>query len=262
MWLVCVSKLAQGLTRFAPYNHKILISIGDGEIRMKFEIEPTLRGSTDDELLQELRRCAAQLGKNTVTMAEFSKISKGHPTTITRRFGSWFKALELANLQSSRSPIGISERDLFDNLKNVWIYLNRQPKYNEIKKPLSKYSAGTYEKRFGSWSKALNQFINWANKDDDRHSNESSKPANSSLILSTQKHKRTRREISQRQRFRVLLNSGFRCHSCGASPIQSPGIELHVDHIIPWSKGGETVDENLSCKCSRCNLGKGNVFEH
>jgi 5-methylcytosine-specific restriction endonuclease McrA len=61
-------------------------------------------------------------------------------------------------------------------------------------------------------------------------------------------------------RFRILLRDGFRCLSCGRSPITSPGVELHIDHIIPWSKGGETIDDNLQCKCKECNLGKGNAF--
>ncbi|MFC2122013.1 HNH endonuclease [Bacteroidota bacterium] len=38
------------------------------------------------------------------------------------------------------------------------------------------------------------------------------------------------------------------------------GIELHVDRILPWSKGRETVQANLETKCKRCNLGKGNAF--
>jgi 5-methylcytosine-specific restriction endonuclease McrA len=33
-----------------------------------------------------------------------------------------------------------------------------------------------------------------------------------------------------------------------------------VDHIVPWSKGGETILENLRTLCSKCNLGKGNVL--
>ena len=32
---------------------------------------------------------------------------------------------------------------------------------------------------------------------------------------------------------------------------------LHVDHVIPWSSGGETIPENLRAACSDCNLGKG-----
>ncbi len=49
--------------------------------------------------------------------------------------------------------------------------------------------------------------------------------------------------------------------SCGASPLKSREVELHVDHIIPWSKGGETEEGNLEAKCSKCNLGKGNAFD-
>ena len=37
----------------------------------------------------------------------------------------------------------------------------------------------------------------------------------------------------------------FTCQSCGASPIKERGVELYVDHIIPWSKGGETEEPNL-----------------
>ena len=61
-------------------------------------------------------------------------------------------------------------------------------------------------------------------------------------------------------RFRILLRDGFQCQSCGASPLRTPGTELHVDHILPWSSGGETVDSNLQSKCSRCNLGKNNAL--
>ncbi|MDE2391146.1 MAG: HNH endonuclease, partial [Rhodospirillales bacterium] len=50
------------------------------------------------------------------------------------------------------------------------------------------------------------------------------------------------------------------CQSCGASPQKERGVELHVDHVLPWSRGGETLEENLRTKCQQCNLGKGNAF--
>jgi 5-methylcytosine-specific restriction endonuclease McrA len=56
-----------------------------------------------------------------------------------------------------------------------------------------------------------------------------------------------------------LQRDRFTCCACGASPALSPGVELHVDHIVPWSKGGETGLENLQTLCSVCNLGKSNV---
>jgi len=30
------------------------------------------------------------------------------------------------------------------------------------------------------------------------------------------------------------------------------------DHIVPWSKGGKSVLENLQMLCTDCNLKKGN----
>lgn len=227
---------------------------------MKFEIKTSLRGVSDEEALNELRQCAKSIGRDTITIAEYEEVGSAHPSFFQRRFGSWTKALEAAGLEQSRSKIGISDDELMNNLKDVWITLARQPSYGEIKKPLSKYSSGTYEKRFGGWTKALEKFVEWANQD--LEETETKKPtSDTSSSQRPKKKKRTNREISERLRFRVLVRDGFRCMSCGASPLSTPGVELHVDHIKPWSKGGETVLSNLQSKCSRCNLGKGNAFE-
>ena len=67
---------------------------------------------------------------------------------------------------------------------------------------------------------------------------------------------KTNRIPSLQLRFQILKRDNFKCCACGASPAKDPDVELHVDHIIPWSKGGETVLENLQTLCSRCNLGK------
>lgn len=229
---------------------------------MKFELEESLRGAPDEELLEDLRRSANALGRKTITMAEYEEVGKTHPSTIQRRFGSWPKALKLAGLQPSRSKIGISDDELFENIKSLWISLGRQPRYTEVKAPNSLFSAGTYENRFGSWSKALGKFVEWVNSDTPNQSQENVEEQ-SSADITTQTplaKRRTRREISDRQRFRILVRDGFRCKSCGASPLIQPGVELHVDHILPWSKGGETTDDNLESKCKQCNLGKGNAF--
>lgn len=229
---------------------------------MKFELEESLRGAPDDELLEDLRRSAKALGRETITMAEYEKVGKTHPSTIQRRFGSWPKALKLAGLQPSRSKIGISDDELFENIKSLWINLGRQPRYGEVKAPSSLFSAGTYENRFGSWSKALARFVEWVNSDAPDQPQENVEEQNAADITTQapSEKRRTRREISDRQRFRILVRDGFRCKACGASPLIQPGVELHVDHILPWSKGGETTDDNLESKCKQCNLGKGNAF--
>ena len=64
------------------------------------------------------------------------------------------------------------------------------------------------------------------------------------------------RKISTKLRYEVLKRDNFKCCACGASPAKDPSVELHVDHIVPWSKGGETTLENLQTLCSKCNIGK------
>ncbi len=70
----------------------------------------------------------------------------------------------------------------------------------------------------------------------------------------------TRRTISSKLRYQVLKRDNFKCCACGASPAKDSSVELHIDHIIPWSKGGETTLENLQTLCSKCNLGKSDLI--
>ena len=65
---------------------------------------------------------------------------------------------------------------------------------------------------------------------------------------------RTGRDPSLRLRWHVLQRDRFTCRACGTSPALSLGVELHVDHIVAWSKGSETVLENLQTLCSVCNF--------
>lgn len=69
------------------------------------------------------------------------------------------------------------------------------------------------------------------------------------------KHK-TKRDASVKLRFDVFKRDNFKCCACGASPAKDVNVELHIDHIFPWSKGGETKMDNLQTLCSRCNIGK------
>ena len=73
------------------------------------------------------------------------------------------------------------------------------------------------------------------------------------------KHK-TPRDVNLRLRFKIMQRDNFKCCVCGASPATNPSVELHIDHIVPWSKGGETIPENLQTLCSKCNLGKSNLI--
>lgn len=68
-----------------------------------------------------------------------------------------------------------------------------------------------------------------------------------------------RKLMGAKLRYAVLQRDGFRCQLCGAT--KGNGVVLHVDHIIPVSKGGLTEMSNLRTLCERCNLGKGDSIE-
>lgn len=68
------------------------------------------------------------------------------------------------------------------------------------------------------------------------------------------------RNISDKLRYQILKRDNFRCCACGASPAKDPSVELHIDHIVPYSKGGETTIDNLQTLCSKCNLGKSDTL--
>jgi len=57
-------------------------------------------------------------------------------------------------------------------------------------------------------------------------------------------------------RWQVFERDDFKCVACGSSAID--GAILHVDHIIPRSKGGKDVMENYQTLCHKCNIGKSN----
>lgn len=78
-----------------------------------------------------------------------------------------------------------------------------------------------------------------------------------------ERHKETtkyqRSLMTDKLRYKIMKRDHFRCVLCGAS--QQDGVKLHVDHIIPVSKGGKTVESNLRTLCERCNLGKSDSYD-
>lgn len=67
------------------------------------------------------------------------------------------------------------------------------------------------------------------------------------------------RGVTPRLRYLVLARDGFKCCACGRSP-KEHGVVLHVDHIIPESKGGSDEIDNLQSLCDDCNQGKADLL--
>lgn len=213
-----------------------------------FKLKPWNRGISDAELLDDLRRVANFLGKSTVRYEEYPKHGRCASRIFETRFGSWNAALRAAGLEVGRRQ-DISDEELFENMAKVWTALGRQPRREEMKIPLSAFSKGTYERRFGGWRNALEKFVRYANGD----STPAAPMRVSARFISSPRYP------DLRMRWRVLARDSFRCRSCGRSPAVEQGVVLHVDHIMPWSKGGPTHDDNLQTLCDRCNLGKSDI---
>ncbi|MFA5355422.1 MAG: HNH endonuclease [Candidatus Paceibacterota bacterium] len=224
---------------------------------MKFELEKFHRNVTDAEIIADVRRVASELKQNFLTMSQYGKHGKFDNSTPKRRFGSWSKALELAGLGKSKIQLNtrLSDEELFKNLEEAWTKLGRQPRSTEMFDPISKYSAAVYKRHFGSWMKALEIFVEFINKEDAVLTEETIK----NLQAEPKTKHKTQRGVNWRLRFLVMRRDNFKCKNCGWSPATGVGRTLEVDHIFPWSKGGETTIENLQTLCSRCNSGKSNL---
>ena len=56
----------------------------------------------------------------------------------------------------------------------------------------------------------------------------------------------------------IKTRDNFTCCNCNNSIEIEPNLLLEIDHIIPVSKGGKTIEENLQTLCWKCNRAKSN----
>ena len=218
---------------------------------------------TDEQLLDDLRATAKALNVLSITTTQYKKYGKHGAFIVIKRFGTWERALLKAGLEPTGFRASVSVEELLEDLEKTWIKLGRQPTTTDIKKGESKFSLNSYARKFGSWRKALEFFVNYINSDEQHETLSDS--AQSEYYIPTSENKslndthKTSRDINLRLRFLVMKRDNFKCCICGRSPATTPGLELHIDHIKPWSKGGETVINNLQTLCQDCNLGKSNL---
>ena len=65
-----------------------------------------------------------------------------------------------------------------------------------------------------------------------------------------------RKLMTPELRNKIKERDNYTCQICGKYMPDEVG--LHIDHIIPISKGGKTVEQNLQVLCDKCNLRKSN----
>lgn len=236
-------------------------------------ISDELKQITNQMYFDDLIAVAKKINSKTVPYEDYKKFGKYSAEHLIKRFGKWNTCLKKAGLEETGfTKDKITEQQCFEEIERIWTLLGRQPTSTDIvNSNISKYSLDTYKRRFGGWRKTLEAFVKFINnvdeiqyiakqKKEDIGTKETKSKNNINKVLNTETHV-TSRNITTKMRFLVLQRDNFKCCACGASPAKDPAVSLQVDHIIPWSKGGETVMENLQTLCSKCNLGKSKLTE-
>ena len=246
---------------FAKYFGSWLNALSKAGLRTTRN-EKEMKRISDTDLIDDVKRIADVLKAETITSSQYADMGIVSLWTITNRFGSWEEFLQKAGLKTTGFKTNISDVDLLNEIERIWIILGKQPTTDDMKRGISKYHLCTFTRRFGGWRKALEEFVKYINGEvvyeeiakEYLSPKDGVKSSNTNTI--SKKHK-TPREPSSRLKVQVLMRDGNRCRLCGVEC--NDGLHnIHFDHIIPWSKGGETTLENLQVLCSDCNLAKGN----
>ncbi len=250
------------------------------------------RTVSNDEILVQIREVAARLNKSSLSGEDIVANSEISQSQLYRRFGGVSAALKQAGVEQVSHGRRHTEEEVFENLLRVWTHYGRPPTVSEMDKPPSTVGKNTYLHRYGGWRKALKVFVQHANaeaiadpspsppKASPKHVNRAapvksptpstvdpSQAQSANKVVVRPRASKSRSTIHKPEdmrnpkiglRFKVLQRDLFRCLLCGRSPATELGCELHVDHIIPFSKGGKTTLENLQTLCSKCNIGKSN----
>jgi len=246
------------------------------------EIEGDSRKITPDLLLKELKSMAHKHNGRIFQYEDYRGLGgKRARGTFCKYLGGWRQAIASIGLRDGYSRPRPDLRtyvdeDYFAEMQRLWEMLGKQPMVREMRKH-GKISPQSFQQRFGSWMRAVYNFCQDRSRPDGGdlvngvHPSEPVDQTDEGRQVESQASggnpqanvvrlkKRTPRKPSDRLRFRVLRRDSFTCCACGRSPAREIGVTLEADHVLAWSRGGETTLENLQTLCDRCNSGKSNA---
>jgi len=228
----------------------------DEEPRFRYVLDrPRVDAVPRAVVIGELKAAAQHFGQRRFSRHEFDKVAtrcKG--STVLKHFATWSAALEAigVSLQPHRPDRRrLADGELLTELARVWKALGHRPSKIEWEAADSRYSYTTYKQRFGGWTQACLALVE----------GRTDIPSTATALVAPRKPlaipKERRRDIPLKVRLRVLTRDAFKCVLCGRTPALHAGVVLHVDHIIPFSRGGPTKLDNLRTLCEDCNRGKG-----
>ena len=243
---------------------------------MKFEFgRSQISKIPREKVIAELEKVAKYFDYTDFRQEDFDKIADISYYKVYREFGSWENTLKFLvehfkkkdiefKLTTRRSSYSVQE--MFDEMERIWRKLGHRPSRNEWVSSSPLISYDSIYRRFGSWKEACLKFIEYKSGreiSEIQEVNEVKKRLKESDIITKKNAKKKKviektRTIPLSIRVKVLSRDNFRCIFCGKSPATDIGTKLHIDHIVPFSKGGTNEMKNLQTLCEKCNLGKSN----
>ena len=178
---------------------------------------------TMQELVNDLLRVSKKINKKTFSTGEYSQNGEYSVSSYLKRFKTWNNALKISGLEPFDHPLGgktkVSEYACLEEIERLWITLGRQPTTTDIKNGISKYSLHTYERRFGSWRKALEFFVAYMNGEQEVEKADDLEDIPLPIEITPKStedellHK-TKRDINLRLLFTVMKRDNFKCCMC------------------------------------------------
>ncbi len=224
------------------------------KMEYKFKTSSKKPQFSKPDILNSLKRFAEITKYQSFGMRDYDAWSDRLVTsdTVVRYFGSWGTALKEIGVRAERG-LKIDIKKMVDVFKECWKELDNIPSRKQLELYLSQHNYPfrwkSYINIFGSIGKLAQLIV---------EVQEGTKEEKE--LYKRQISRKTIREpISARLRYQVLKRDGEKCKKCGISPKHTATVVLHVDHIIPVTKGGKTDIDNLQTLCEKCNLGKSSL---
>jgi hypothetical protein len=203
------------------------------------------------EIIESLKRYAEMRGVDTIRTRQYDEWKNRLASTwyISNIFGSWGKALQAAGLRSVKTA-KLEFRAMVEAFKACWKEHDAPPSRMQLEAYLEKHRYpfrwSSYRRAYGGHAELARMIV----------AVQEGRIPESNLF---KKRRPTYREpVSLKLRTKVLKRDHHRCVKCGADPKIDKTVKLEVDHVVPASKKGPSVLENLQTLCSRCNSGKSN----
>jgi len=235
--------------------------------------------ATPESLLADLRNVVGNEAISTLTFDRYRQLGGSYSIgTFQHHFGSWKTAVAAVGYVDGHSA-KYDDEYLFSEMQRLWEMYGRQPTFKDMNRD-GKISGGVFQRRFGSWMKAIHAFCADRQSPDQEeiatveiplveavHAGLSTEgtaipnleftATNSQKTILVDKRRCAGRKLS----FQVFMRDNFTCVYCKRSRL-SHNVDLEADHITPWSQGGLTVIENLQTTCKECNRDKSDLLLH